>query len=80
MTEELRQRANVLHKQITDLEAQIHIVEDMHHCDYGLQLKVDQIGSIFIPAEGELKDDILDVVLNRLNTKKGEVEDAYREL
>lgn len=80
MTEELRQRANVLHKQITDLEAQIHIVEDMHHCDNSIQIRCNQIGDITIQADDELKDDILDVVLNRLNTKKGEVEDAYREL
>lgn len=75
MTEELRQRANVLHKQITDLEAQIHIVEDMHHCDNSIQ-----IGDITILADDELKDDIIDMILNRLNTKKGEVEDEYREL
>lgn len=80
MTEELRQRANVLHKQITDLEAQIAIVEDMHHCDNSIQLRCNQVGEITIPAEGELKDDIIDLILNRLNTKKGEVEDEYRRL
>lgn len=80
MTEELRQKANVLYKQLEDLKAQIQIVEDMHHCDNSIQIRCNGIGEITIPAEGELKDDILDVVLNRLNTKKEEVEDAYREL
>ena len=80
MTEELRQRANVLHKQIEDLENQIRIVEDMHHCDNSLVLEVDTIGAIRIAGDDELKDDIIDMVLNKLNTKKGEVEDAYREL
>lgn len=80
MTEELRQRANVLHKQITDLEAQIAIVEDMHHCDNSIQIRCNQVGEITIPAEGELKDDIIDIILNRLGDKKEEVEDEYRRL
>ena len=80
MTEELRQKANVLHKQLEDLEAQIQIVEDMHHCDNSIQIRCNQIGDITIMGDDELKDDIIDIILNRLNTKKGEVEDAYREL
>lgn len=80
MTEELRQRANVLHKQITDLEAQIAIVEDMHHCDNSIQIRCNQVGDVTIADDDELKDDIIDIILNRLNTKKGEVEDEYRRL
>lgn len=80
MTEELRQRANALHRQLEDLEAQVQIVEDMHHCDNNLTLTVGSIGSITIAGDDELKDDIIDIILCRLNTKKGEVEDAYREL
>ena len=80
MTEELRQRANVLHKQLTDLEAQIQIVEDIHHCDNNLHIKCVDVGAIVIAGDDELKDDIIDLILNRLNTKKGEVEDEYREL
>lgn len=80
MTEELRQRANVLHKQITDLENQIQIVEDMHHCDNCIIITCNSTGSITIPDDSELKDDIIDLVLNALNTQKGGFEDAYREL
>lgn len=80
MTEELRQRANVLHKQLEDLDAQIQIVEDMHHCDNSIQIRCNQVGEITIPAEGELKDDIIDLILGRLNNKKEEVEDEYRRL
>lgn len=80
MTEELRQRANTLHHQIEDLDAQIQIVEDMHHCDNSIQIRCNQVGEITIPAEGELKDDIIDLILNKLNAKKGEVEDEYRRL
>ena len=80
MTEELRQRANVLHKQITDLEAQIAIVEDMHHCDNSIQIRCNQVGEITIAGDDELKDDIIDIILNKLNTKKEEAEDEYRRL
>lgn len=80
MTEELRQRANILHRQIEDLDAQIQIVEDMHHCDNSIQIRCNQVGAITIAGDDELKDDIIDIILNRLNTKKKEVEDEYRML
>lgn len=80
MTEELRQKANVLHKQLTDLKNEIELVEDMHHCDNCIIITCNSIGSITIPDDSELKDDIIDLILNRLNTRKGEVEDEYREL
>lgn len=80
MTEELRQKANELHHQLMDLGAQITLVEDMHHCDNSIFIRCNQIGEIVIAGDDELKDDIIDLVLNRLNTKKGEVEDEYRML
>ena len=80
MTEELRQRANCVHKQIADLEAQIQIVEDMHHVDNSLTLAVDTIGAITIAWDDELKDDIIDMVLRRLNQQKEAKEDEYRML
>lgn len=80
MTEELRHRANVLHKQIENLTNEIALVEDMHHCDYNLHITCDTIGEITIAGDDELKDDIIDMLLNRLNTKKGEAEDDYRLL
>lgn len=80
MTDELLQQANKLSHTITALENQIQIVEDMHHCDRSIQISCEQIGSITIAWDDELKDDLLDMVLNRLNTKKGEVEDEFRRL
>lgn len=80
MTDELLKQANNLKHTIHDLEAQIAIVEDMHHSDNNLILEVDTIGAITIAWDDELKDDLLDIVLNRLTTKKEEVEDEYRRL
>ena len=80
MTRELLQEANKLNHAITDLENQIALVEDMHHCDNSIQIRCDQIGSITIPAEGELKDDIIDMILNRLNNAKDDLEDKLRLL
>lgn len=80
MTDELLKQANNLKHAINNLEAQIQIVEGMHHCDVNIQIACNGVGDITIAYDDELKDDILDVVLNRLNTKKGEVEDDYRRL
>lgn len=80
MTEEIRIKANQLARQLEDLEAQIQIVEGMHHCDVDTHIACEGIGDITITHDDGLKDTILDIVLNRLNTEKGEVEDAYREL
>ena len=80
MTEEIRTKANQLARQLEDLEAQIQIVEGMHHCDVDTHIACEGIGDITIPHDDGLKDAILDIVLNRLNTEKGEVEDEYRRL
>lgn len=80
MTRELLQEANRLSHTISELENQIAIVEDMHHCDIGLTLKVESIGSITIAYDDELKDDIIDMVLNRLNNAKDNMEDKLRLL
>ena len=78
MTRELLVEANKLNHAIDDLDNQIKIVEDMHHCDNSIQIRCDNIGTITIPAEGELKDDIIDMVLNRLNNAKDNLEDQLR--
>lgn len=78
MTRELLQEANKLNHAINDLSAQIAIAEDMHHCDNNLTLKVESIGSITIT--GELKDDIIDIVLRHLGDAKDKMEDALRLL
>lgn len=80
MTRELLQEANKLNHTISELESQIAITEDMHHCDVGLTLKVEGVGSITIAYDDELKDDIIDLVLRRLNDTKDNMEDKLRLL
>ena len=80
MTLELLEQANKLNHAIHDLDVQIRIVEDMHHCDNNLVLEVDSVGAITIADDEELKDDIIDMVLSRLNNKKSDLEDQLRLL
>lgn len=80
MTRELLQEANKLNHTISNLDAQIQIVEDMHHCDNNLHLRCDQIGEVTIAWDDELKDDIIDMILNRLNNVKDDMEDKLRLL
>lgn len=80
MTDEIRIKANQLARRLEDLEAQIQIVEGMHHCDVDTHIACEGVGDITITYDDELKDAILDVVLNKLNTEKREVEDEYRRL
>ena len=80
MTRELLQEANKLDHAITDLEAQINLIEDMHHCDNYLHLRCEQIGEITIAWDDTLKDDIIDMVLRRLGNVKDNMEDALRLL
>ena len=79
MTRELLQEANKLNHTISDLNAQIGIVEEMHHCDNNLRIGCAQVGEITI-AWDELKDDIIDMVLRRLNNTKDDLEDKLRLL
>lgn len=80
MTRELLEQANKLNHAIHDLDAQIRIVEDMHHSDNNLTIEVDTIGAVTFREDNELKDDIIDMVLNRLNNKRNELEDKLRLL
>lgn len=80
MTDDYLKEANRLSHTISELENMITIVENMHHCDKELQLRCDEVGSISIPGlcDDELKDDIIDMVLNRLNSVKENLEDRFR--
>lgn len=80
MTRELLQQANQINQSISNLDIQIKIVEDMHHCDNSMTLEVDTIGAVTIPWGDELKDDIIDLILRRLTNKKEELEDELRLL
>lgn len=80
MTRELLQEANKLNHAISALTEQITLVEDMHHCDNNLYIRCNQVGEITIAGDDELKDDIIDIILNRLNTRRGVLEDKLRLL
>lgn len=80
MTRELLQEANKLNHAINNLEGMISVTEDMHHCDSALYLKVESIGAITIAWDDELKDDIIDMVLRRLNDRRNVLEDKLRLL
>ena len=80
MTRDYLKEANRLNHTISTLEEQIALVEAMHHCDKELQLRCDEIGCITIPGlcDDELKDDIIDLVLGRMNRVKENLEDQFR--
>ena len=80
MTRELLKEANKLSHAITNLEAQIKVVEDMHRSDNCLQIACEQAGMITIAWDDELKDDIIDMVLRRLGQAKDDLEDKLRLL
>lgn len=80
MTKETLAEANKINHAIDNLERQIAIMEDMHHCDKSMTLEVDTIGAITIAWDDELKDDIIDMVLRHLNKAKDNMEDKLRLL
>ena len=80
MTDEIRIKANQLARQLEDLKVQAQIVEDMHHCDVDIHITCEGVGDITITHDDELKDGVIDLILDKLNTKKEEVEDEYRRL
>lgn len=80
MTEEIRTKANQLARQLEDLEAQVQIVEGMRHSDVDIHIACEEVGKVTITYDDELKDAIIDLILNKLTTQKEEVEDEYRRL
>lgn len=80
MTRELLVEANRLNHAIQELGNQIKIVKDMLTCDNKLTLEVDLVGAVTLDGYNELKNDILNTVLNSLINKKGFLEDKLRLL
>lgn len=80
MTEELRQRANALHKQIEDTQNRLAIILDMRDSDNALTLHDSAIGSIRIQPEHVLKADILDVVEHALTKELQYLQKEYEAL
>lgn len=80
MTEELRQRANALHKQITDTQTRINIIMDMRDSGDVLTLHDSKVGSIHIQSEHVLKADILDIVEHALTKELQDLVKEYEAL
>lgn len=80
MTEELRQKANEYHKQITDLQTRINIILDMRDSGDVLTLHDSKVGSIHIQSEHVLKADILDIVEHALTKELQDLVKEYEKL
>lgn len=80
MTEELRQRANALHDQITDTQARLNIILDMRDSGNALTLHDSRVGSICIPSDHVLKADILDAVEHALTRELLDAQKEYEKL
>ena len=79
MTQELLQQANLINHAIAAVRTQLQTLENIHHSDCGISIYCSQIGSVAI-QDNELKYDIIDLVLRRLDDKKEELEDELRLL
>lgn len=80
MTEELRQKANEYHKQITDLQTRINIILDMRDSSNTLTLHDTKVGSIHIQSEHVLKADILDIIEHALTKELQDLVKEYEAL
>lgn len=80
MTDELRQKANEYHRQITDLQTRINIIMDMRDSGNALTLHDSAIGSIHIQSEHVLKADILDIVEHALTKELYDLQKEYEKL
>lgn len=80
MTEELRQRANALHKQIEDLQVRINIILDMRDSGCVLSLHDSKVGSIHIQSDHVLKADILDIAEHALTKELFDLQEEYKKL
>ena len=80
MTEETRQRANALHKQIEDTQARINIIMDMRDSGAVLTLHDSKIGTVHIQSDHTLKYDILDEVEHALTRELQDLVKEYEAL
>lgn len=80
MTEELRQKANELHKQIADVQAKLNIILDMHDSGDALSLHDSKVGTISIRSGEVLKADILDMVEHVLTKELQDLQKEYKKL
>ena len=80
MTEEIRQKANELHKQIENTQNRLNIILDMRNSGNVLSLHDSEIGTVQIPSEHVLKYDILDTVEHALTKELQNAQEEYKKL
>lgn len=80
MTDELRQKANELHKQIDDTQVKLNIILDMRDSGKVLTLHDGSIGSVSIQPDHVLKYDILDMVEHTLTKELQDLTEEYKKL
>lgn len=80
MTEEIRQRANALHKQIEDTQNRLNIILDMRDSGKVLTLHDTSIGTVVIQPDHTLKYDILDEVEHALTRELNDLQEEYKKL
>jgi len=80
MTEEIRTRANELHKQIETTQARLNIILDMRDSGNVLSLHDSEVGTVQIPVEHVLKYDILDIAEHALTKELLNIQEEYKKL
>lgn len=78
MTEEFRQRANRVHKEIEDLTSMLNIVESFLHTTDELWVSDHTNGEIKVSETTRL--DIIDLLLKDIEGQKEAKEDEFRML
>lgn len=80
MTDEIRQRANALYKQIEDTQNKLNIILDMRDSGNALSLHDSRVGSVHIQSDHVLKADILDEAEHALTKELFDLQEEYKKL
>lgn len=77
MTDEIRLRANELHRQIEDTQNRISIIADMEDLAH-ISLYNSSIGSVELPPD--IRDEVLGLVLTSFLKQREDLENEYKKL
>ena len=78
MTEECRQRANELHREIESLEGRIKTLQSINSSGKSIQIRSDEVGLVQVEA-GDYEPAI-DYIIDMLEDQLRDKEDAFRML
>ena len=78
MTEECRQRANELHREIENLEGRIKTLQSINSSGKSIQIRSDEVGLVEVKA-GDYEPAI-DYIIDMLEDQLRDKEDAFRML